>query len=246
MTGSEIVFELITPLNEPAIRRHIQQSLSLGLREVVGEPETLTIVAGGPSALDAPLTGTTVALNGALQAVFNAQGVSPTYYAACDPQALVAGFLAEPPSGTVYYIASKCHPAVFDALKDCDTRLWHVADYVPGGIACAPSITLTALNLFAKLGWRRFEVWGWDCCYRDGRHHAGDQPHVGDDRTLTVGDRVFQTTTTWAAETQDALYVLAMLEWLGCEIVIQGDSMVEAIRQFRAQSAPLSQNQAIG
>ncbi len=246
MAGSEIVFDLITPLNEPTIRRHIRQSLARGLPEAVGEPETLTIVAGGPSALGAPLEGPTVALNGALAAAFTPKGVAPTYYAACDPQELVAGFLRDPPTETAYFIASKCHPAVFDALEGRDVRLWHVSDYVPGGIACAPSITLTALSLFAKLGWRKFEVWGWDCCYRNGKHHAGDQPHVGDDRQLTVGDRTFHTTTTWAAETQDALYVIAMLEWLGCEIVIQGDSMVEAIRRFRAASAPLSQSQAIG
>lgn len=247
MTGSEVIFDLVTPLNEPTIRRHIRQSLARGLPEAIGEAETLTIIAGGPSALGAPLDGPTAALNGALAAVFTPRGVAPTYYAACDPQDIVAQFLVDPPAATKYYIASKCHPDVFDALKDRDVHLWHVSDYVPGGIACAPSITLTALSLFARLGWRKFEVWGWDCCYRNGRHHAGEQAHAGDDRWLEVGDRKFHTTTTWAAEAQDALIVLAMLEWLGCEITIQGDSMVEAIRRFRGDAeAPLSESRAIG
>ncbi len=230
----EVVFDLITPLDEPTIREQVRQARSRRLPEVEGCSPTLTIVAGGPSALQAPLNAPTAALNGALDAVFNPRGVAPTYYAACDPQALVARFLTHPPAETAYYLASKCHPDVFDALGDRDVRLWHVGDYVPGGVACAPSITLTALNLFARLGWRRFEVWGWDCCYRDGRHHAGEQGHRGDDRWVEVGDRTFHSTTAWAAEAQDALLVLALLEWLGCEVVIKGDSMVEAIRRFRS------------
>ncbi len=231
---SEVVFELQTPLDEPTIRKHIRQALALGLPEAIGQPDTLTIIAGGPSALAAPLKGPTLALNGALDAVFRPKGLAPTYYAACDPQAALAKMLTHPPSGTTYYIASKCHPSVFKALKRRDVRLWHVRDYVPDGVSCAPSITLTALPLFAALGWRRFEVWGWDCCYKHGRHHAGNQAHApsATDCNITVGDRVFQTTTTWAAEAQDAIQVLAVLDWMGIEVAIKGDSMIEAIRNL--------------
>lgn len=231
-----VEFDLRTPLNGRAIRRHIRHARSLRLPEALTEPEALTVIANGPSAWQAPqapLGAPTLALNGALKVCQN-----PTYYAACDPQELVAGFLDKPPKDTIYYIASKCHPRVFAALRGRDVRLWHVADYVPGGIPTAPSITLTALSLFIRLGWRKFNVYGWDACYQNGKHHStDDSPHNGDKRAVVVGDKTFQTTPTWAAEAQDAIYMLALFDFLGIEVVIHGDSMIKAIRAHRSAAA---------
>lgn len=228
MGGAEISFDLKTPLNTRTLKRHIRHALGLGLPEAIGEAETLTIIATGPSARQLPkIHGPTLAVNGALSLI-----AEPTYYAACDPQALVARFLTDPPRLTTYYIASKCHPDVFRALRDRDVRLWHVNDLVPDGVGCASSITVTALNLMVRMGWRRFEVYGWDCCYGpDGSHHASDQGAPEQARVnIEIGQRVFHTNTTWAAEAQDAIHVIAMLEFLGVEVVIHGDSMIEAIR----------------
>lgn len=225
-----VTFDLKTPLDEETIRSHIASSTARNLRPAIEPTEVLTIIAGGPSASLAPQDGPTLALNAGLSVCT----VPPTFYAACDPQEIVASFLKDPPKETIYYIASKCHPKVFDALKDRDVRLWHVGDYVPGGISCAPSITLTALLLFFKLGWRRFAVYGWDGCFRGEQHHVGDQPAAQSQRiTLEVGERTFTTTPTWAQEAQDALYVLSIMEFMGAEITIHGDAMVQAIREFR-------------
>jgi hypothetical protein len=234
--GEVIEFQVNTPLDEPTIRRHIEASRGRGYPEALGEPQALRIIAGGPSALQAPLDGPTLALNGALRR-FTSQGLAPTYYACCDPQEMVADFLKDAPESTIYFIASKCHPAVFDALKDRDVRLWHLDDYVPGGVSSAPSITLVALNLFAQLGWRAYDIWGWDACYKDGKHHAFDQGHNADDRTLEVGDRIFKTTTTWALEAQTAGQILPILQFVGVEVRIHGDSMIEAIRNLVAKAA---------
>lgn len=228
--GAIVEFDIRTPLTDKIVRKHIANTRKLGLRHAFEqEPEALTIIAGGPSALLAPQDGPTLALNGALRVCRN-----PTYYAACDPQKEIADFLKDPPKDTIYYIASKCHPDVFRVLRDRDVRVWDVGDFVPGGVPTAVSITLTSLNLFSRLGWRRFNVWGWDGCYKDGKDHAVPQRHVGDNRILEVGDLRFETTTTWAAEAQDALYILPLLEFLGVEVNIHGDSMIQAIRDFKA------------
>lgn len=227
-----ITFKVKTPLDGEVIRGHIRHAHALGLPPALEPRPGLTVVAGGPSAHQAPMAGPTLALNGALDAVFNPRGIAPTYYAACDPQALVADFLRDPPKETIYNIASKCHPDVFDALKDRDVRVWDVSDYVPGGIASAASITLTGLNLFTQLGHREFDVWGWDCCYRNGRHHAGDQAHIGDDRDIEIGDRTFHTTTTWAWEAETAIQMLPILQFVGVTVNIHGDSMVQALRNL--------------
>ncbi len=247
--GEPINFKIRTPLNDEAIREHIRQAHTLGLQPALHRPPALTIVAGGPSALDAPLEGPTLALNGALAAVFNPEGLTPTYYAACDPQQHLADMLRNPPEETIYYIASKCHPDVFAALKHRDVRIWDVGTHIPGGIASACSITLTALNLFTQLGYRDYDVWGWDACYQDGRHHAGDQPHIGSehDRWIEIGDQTFHTTTTWAWEAETAIQLLPVLQVVGTKVTIHGSGMMRALRELSdaamkaAEAADLSE-----
>lgn len=225
-------FDIKTPRTEAVVRRQIARSRALGLREAFEtEPEGLTIIANGPSAWHAPHAGPTLALNNALRVIPN-----PTYWAGCDPQEDLADFVKDGPKDTIYYVASKCHPKVFRALKDRDVRLWHVGDFVPGAVPSAVSITLTAMNLFARLGWRKFDVWGWDTSFGPGgEHHAGDEPFSPNPNIVEVaidGGPTFKTTPTWAAEAQDAHYIIPLLEYLGCEINIHGNSMVEAIRRF--------------
>lgn len=229
-----VEFDILVPCSEDVVRRQIAQARALGLREAFDtEPLGLTVIANGPGAWNAPHDGVTLALNGALGVIKN-----PTYWAGCDPQAELADFLVDAPMDTIYYVASKCHPKVFQALKDRDVRLWHVGDFVEGGVPSAVSITLTALNLFARMGWRKFDIWGWDTSFgEDGAHHGGAEPFSADPNIVSVeieGGPTFRTTPTWAAEAQDAHYIIPLLEYLGCEINIHGRSMVEAIRRAKA------------
>lgn len=234
--GSEILFDLKTPLNETLIRGHIAHAYSLGIPHLFAdEPETLRIIANGPTAKSAPLDGPTLALNGALR-LFTDKGLHPTWWAACDPQALVADFLTHAPKETVYLVASKCHADVFDRLAYRSVRLWDIDDYVPGGIPVAPSITLVSLMLAFKMGWRKIEVWGWDGCYgENGAHHAVDQPHDKDCVTIEVGARSFQSCGTWASEAQNARTVVSLMEYLGAKIDIKGDGMIDAIVRMQPE-----------
>ncbi len=234
--GSVVEFLITTPLDDGAIKDHVRQALTLGLPDAIPEAEALHVIATGPSArsLVGQIEGQTLALNGALSFYPN-----PTFYAACDPQALVADFLTDPPAKTAYFIASKCHPSVFEALADRDVRLWHLDDCMPGGVSRALSITLTSLNLFARMGWRRFKVYGWDCCYGPGgEHHASPQGAPQQARVnLDVDGRIFATHTTWAAEAQDAVRQLALFDFMGIDVEIMGDGMVKAVREAMREAA---------
>jgi len=222
---AEIVFQVQTPLDRKTISRHIRHAYALGHPHALGEPQSLSVIANGPSARQAPQDGPVLALNGALKFVRE-----PDFYACCDPQGLVADFLEAPPKKTTYYIASKCHPKVFARLIGRDIRLWDIDDYVAGGIPSAPSITIVALYLMARIGWRVFDVWGWDCCFGSrGEHHAADQPFQGERITNDVGGRIFETTTTWAAEAQSAVIAVSLLEYFGVEVRIHGDGMLRAV-----------------
>ena len=196
MQLSPVQFEVQTPCVDD-VPKHIEHAMSLGLPEADGEPlRRLTIIANGPSAKDAPLDGDTLALNGALKLFFNT-GRVPTYWAACDPQRdYVLSFLDVPLSKeTIYLVGSKCHPDVFKRLEGFDVRIWHINDYPipePGRpVKTASTVTLTAMTLMRRLGYRHFDLWGWDGCYgMDDSHHA--VPHDVEfsresDLTVNVG-----------------------------------------------------------
>lgn len=233
--GAEVEFELHTPADAETLKSHVEHAIALDyhhLGYIAQRSGPLTIIANGPSALNAPLHGPTLALNGALDLWFNTNR-SPTYWAACDPQKCVADFLDYAPSGTTYLVASKCHPKVFEKLQGKKVIVWHVNDECTweqtepfDPISSAVSITICALELGERLGFSRFETWGWDGCYIDGRDHASSQPHNLELMFNQVGSRNFPTTRAWALEGQDARTKFIQTPR---DIQIHGDGM------FRAQ-----------
>jgi hypothetical protein len=238
--GGLVQFEIRTPLDARAIRAHIQSALSRDLTEVAvmaPREERLTIVANGPSALAAPLARPpTLAVNNALR-LFVDRGLAPDFWIASDPQEGVTGFLRDAPRETVYLVASKCHPTVFDALRDRRVLLWHCAepatlDLLVGRLVIQTSITVTlcALNLMPVLGYHRLETWGWDGCYLDGRDHAAAQPHHADHITVHLGPARFDSTRSWAAEVQEAV---RLFQGAPRQVTVHGGGMIGAIlRQF--------------
>lgn len=250
--GDHIEFSHITPCSDDVCRANIAHSLARGLPEVKARRK-LTVVAGGPSARYAlPIEGDTLALNGALK-LFTAQGLAPTYWAACDPQPLVADFLSSAPVSTTYLLAAKCDPAVFDRLSRHDVRIWHVRDHpAPGSFrqATEVSVTMSALwMMYSSFGYTDFDIWGWDGCFLDGRHHAADGQvgerditylnyggKVVDDPEAPDGVRVdggvtFETTRTWAAEARGAEQFFQLAEYFDIGVTLHGDGMMKTVRQ---------------
>jgi uncharacterized Rossmann fold enzyme len=97
-------------------------------------------------------------------------GVIPDYALAIDPQEHRIAFYK--PQPTVHYmIASQCHPAMFDNLNGYQVTLWH--PYVKKGqdrpkncmlIGGGTTSGLRAISLFYVLGYRQFELFGFDSC----------------------------------------------------------------------------------
>lgn len=246
-------FVITTPASDHVLKRQISDALARGLPEAMPIRRKLTVIANGPSArgVDLALIRPTLAVNGALR-LFVDQGVSPDYWAACDPQEVVADFIPDdPPASTVYLVASKCHRRVFEKLKGRDVRVWHVglADGPPGPdmtrIPSSSSITTTATWLMNRgFGFTDFEYNGWDGCFVDGRHHASDDSGWSDVQTTgfnfggieadggqVIGGRTFVTTRTWIAEMHGADQFFQVARYLDIGIKINGDGMFEASRK---------------
>lgn len=234
---SPIEFDIRTPLSEEQLADNVADCLKRGLPEVervVGSGK-ITVLANGPSAANCPLDGDIVALNGALKLCAE-KGVVPKYWAGCDPQALMADFVRDGPDETVYLVCSKCHPDVFDALSGKKVLVWHLDDYGPWAlvkdrdpVSLGVSITIVVFELMKRLGYSEFETWGWDGCYRDGRSHAVSQKHGGSNIRMEVGEAVFDTTTTWALEAQDALNKFRIMS---TDVTICGGGMIGEILKF--------------
>lgn len=242
-----VKFDTWVPVGIDRIAANVAHALSLALPEADRAPiKTLNVIANGPSAslFDVESDGDTLALNGSL-ALFTALGKAPTYWAGCDAQDFLADFLKVAPLETRYFVASRCDPAVFRALQGRDVELWHVAeDGVETPSRRVPrscTITLCALTLMRRLGYRHFEIYGWDGSYDGLIHHASDAPleehpddtiHMkfakqGEDGELTEG-REFLTTRRWAVEAQEAVVQLQFADYT---YTIHGPGMIgETIR----------------
>lgn len=188
------------------------------------------MVANGPSARAAPRMANTLAINGAIR-LWGAFG--PTYWAGGDPQELLADLIGEPQRNTVFLVASKCHPAVFDRLRGRNVIIWHVADdatwdlladRIP--VAAWASVTISAFELMARMGWRKFNVWGWDCCVMDEKAHAVDQLLEAHLIPVEVAGRQFVTTRSWVHEAQCGAQALAGFPF---PVTVHGPGLVPAL-----------------
>lgn len=252
-------FDARVPVDAETCARHIASNMAFGFPEAVARKK-LTVIANGPSALEADLKaieGPTLALNGAMK-LFMDQGVVPTYWAACDAQDIVMGFLPDnPPKETIYLVSSKCHPYVLARLADRDVRLWHLSDSDVVDrvrISTTSSVTMAAMWLLHRIGFTDFDVWGWDGCFMNGRHHASDASDWGApelkinyggvvENDEVIGGRTFATTRTWAAEANAAIQFFQLAKYFDIGLTIHGDGMFKHAREFVLGSAKIAGEQ---
>lgn len=208
------------------IMDQVRHTMTLGLPEINPAPSDkgrIHLYANGPSARLHPPQYPCMALNGALKLFDVPRVTPPTFWCACDPGPVVADFLTTGylPTETRYLVASKCNPAVFEALVGRAAILWHSADassrmltgkrLVRGGV----SVTIDALFLLDWIGYSEIIVHGWDGCYGPaGESHATPQGHDrSNDITVRIGcaEHEFSTTPTWFLELSDAREALQLI-----------------------------------
>jgi hypothetical protein len=241
-------FEYIVPNSDEVCQAQIAANLKRGYPEAL-DRRKLTVIASGPSAQQVDLRSIKtpiLAVNGALS-LFLKTGLWPRYWACCDSQEVVADFLPDyPPFGTTYLVGSKCHPKVFEKLKDRDVLIWHLKDQPIEGkarISVASSITICASWLMYRLGYSDFDYWGWDGCFMDGKHHVDNDADWSSIQRLNInyggtiegddviGGKTFETTRTWAAEAQGAEQFFQLAEYFDMQVTVNGGGMFAAARE---------------
>lgn len=148
---------------------------------------------------------------------------------------------------TKYYLASQCHPAMFDKLEGCDVTVWHCGGdavselmdilkpydethpiaIVPGG----GTVGLRAINLCWISGFKRVHVYGMDSSYAEGAHHAYCQPLNDGDRRITVrmGEKTYEVAPWMVRQAEEFKAAWAHLKSQGVRLFVHGTGLIPDI-----------------
>jgi len=225
-------------------QRHAQMALAKGqMLKKRGKfnDKWACIVCYGPSLADTwkMIKRPIVTVSGAHDYLMD-RGIVPDFHVDCDPRAHKARMLKKPQKGTIYLMASVCHPDFWEVLKGHKVRLWHlingddletvawVAQHHPEGMKCliggGSSVGMRSMNVMAALGYRRFQIHGMDCSFTTQRH-AGE--HLGKEQDkifARAGDRVFQTTKQML---QAAMEMEQFIKTQDAEVAFFGDGLMQ-------------------
>jgi hypothetical protein len=176
-----------------------------------------------------------------------ANGIIPKAAVAIDPQASRATVFQHPHESVHYLIASQVHPTMLDQLAGYRVSLWHA--YVRKNQSVPPHGTplisggtttgLRAITLLYSMGFRDFELYGYDSCLSNGvLRMNGTVPRPGDDtiNDIVVGWRTFACNPSMTAQASE----FQNLFWSMPDLTIRsyGDGLITAILQER-QARPL-------
>jgi hypothetical protein len=212
MEKVEVTGSLNTELEQ--VRKNVEKNISAGFQQVAPHPTNnieVMIVGGAPSLKQniekirelRDKGVKLVCLNNAYNFCIE-NGIMPSAYVMVDAREFNARFVEKVIPDCKYFIASQCHPSVFDKLPKERTYIWHTTaesindllakEYknwypVPGG----STILLRTIPLFRMLGFKRFHLFGCDSCLEDGAHHAYEQKENDNQPVISVriGGKVF-------------------------------------------------------
>jgi len=207
----------------------------------------LTLACYGPS-----LKRTWTAVRHPLMTVSGAHdfliggGINPDHHVECDPREHKARFVQNSIAGVEYLIASCCHPRMWEHLKGRNVTLWHLygfdeandwvkargegAALVGGGSTAG----LRALEVAAKLGYRKFAIHGMDCSY-DVERHAGAHPNETE-RVIdvTVNGRAFKTSPQLYESAREFVEIVLKLK-ADIQVAMYGDGLLQELLKTAKQ-----------
>jgi hypothetical protein len=156
-----------------------------------------------------------IAMNGAYKHCID-QGIKPSALVIVDPLEHNARFADPIIDDCKYFIASQCHPKVFEKVPKDRTYLWHTGvekikeileerkePYVP--VPGGSTVLLRTIPLFRILGFKRFHIFGCDSCLEDGAHHAYAQKENDGQVVISVnvGNKVFYCNPWMLSQAQE-------------------------------------------
>lgn len=235
-------------LSDEGLYEHIRLALERGLPlldEFPPHDRTAVLVGSGPSVKHNLESIRKHAFEGDdLVAVKDAHEwlisncIVPRYAVAVDPQEHRWNCFTKKHPDVTYLIASQCHPAMFEHLKDCNVLLWHL--YIRKGQTYPPNsrlITggtttgLRAITLFYTMGYRKFHLYGYDSCLLEGALRFDEAKTDRQKVTVVCAGRTFITTPEMAAQASEFQEIFATVPDI--EIESHGYGIITTILEER-------------
>jgi hypothetical protein len=221
------------------IREQSRLSAARGLprlKSKLAHAESVALVGGGPSLGD-PITLAALShqhaqgcriwsLNGTHKWL-REHGLTPDALVLLDARADNARFLMpEILPETTVYLASQCHPEVYDKAGD------HAVRYdldIMGD--CGTTVGTHAILIAFVEGFREIHLYGYDSSYRETEGHAYAQDLNAEDRIVDahVGERTFQASPWMVRQAQDFDGIARDVTKAGGVIHVHGDGLLPEI-----------------
>jgi len=144
-------------------------------------------------------------------------------------------------SDTTAYVASQCHPAVYDALLPDQIVRFDLE--VMGD--CGTTVGMHAIAVAFVEGFRKIHLYGFDSSYREGEGHAYQQDLNAAERIVDahVGDKVFRAAPWMARQAQDFAEMAQVIAAAGGEIIVHGDGLLPEVARALANPEPTAADQ---
>jgi hypothetical protein len=237
--------------------KNIQENCKRGLPEIVSLPpnrKQMIVVGGGTSLKNqlprirhrAAKKSEIWATNGTHDYLIS-KGIIPHCMAMLDSRDESAQFVKNPHKGVSYFIASQCHPSVFDALEGHKVYIWHVhspelqdtimkasASIEPLMILGGSTVGLRSMCLGAALGYRSIHHYGMDSSYDDTAHHAYEQS-LNDGEEIKVIEcmgKKFICSAWMLDQAEDYENQLEALEKAGVRVFAHGTGLIPFIHHM--------------
>jgi SAM-dependent methyltransferase len=240
-------------VSHETVETNVRANLAAGYAEVAPHAATdvpLMIMAGGPSLndykdeiIERRMAGEFLVTVNNTHQIAREWGLEPSIQIMCDAREFNKRFVENPFPRTKYLIASQCDPGVAASLPKEQVLLWHSGHHIKSiiedfdnqrgeGRAWYPvfgggTVILRGIPLLMLLGFRKFELFGFDSCLVDDAHHAYHQPE--NDRKLvvdvTVGGRTFKCHPWMVAQAGD---FLRLMQSIGktIDLAVRGDGLI--------------------
>lgn len=218
----------------------------------------VSIVGAGPSIEETykDLTGDVLAINSAIGFLLD-KGVVPKWGMLWDADPVVEHFAVPHPDVT-YLVGARCHPKVFERLKDNKVIVWHaggdhnICEFLEEKGIMEPMVNggsagvTRAMYLVVALGYRDLGLYGADSSYSDdGKTHVRGSLVPEKDMRIWVGDhegnKCFRSTPEWAAQVEEFKMIYKIFHQIGIKVEAHGEGMLPHIYRIMKEAFDASE-----
>ena len=198
------------------------------------------------------LTGDVCAINSAIGFLIE-HGVIPKWAMLWDAADIVEQFAVPHPDIT-YLVASRCHPKVFERLKDCKVVVWHAGgDHDISKVLNNPEViakqkyeeplinggsagVTRGIFLMTALGYKEIHLFGADSSYgTQNNTHVRGSLVPEKDFLIAIGNEPplwFRTTPEWCAQVEEYKCIYALMVSHDIKLEVHGDGMLPTMHQL--------------